>query len=34
MRFVANRMPFMEQTAIKSLLDDLERRVSALRGYL
>lgn len=24
----------MEQTAIKTLYDDLERRVSALRGYL
>lgn len=24
----------MEQTAIKNLLDDLERRVAALRGYL
>ena len=24
----------MEQTAVKNLLDDLERRVAALRGYL
>jgi len=24
----------MEQTAIKNLVDDLERRVRALRGYL
>jgi len=24
----------MEQTGIKNLLDDLERRVRALRGYL
>ncbi len=24
----------MEQTSLKNLLDDLERRVRALRGYL